>query len=223
LFLLLALQTVSPETAQHMQAGVDAHKQGRFDAAAEEFRKATESDPTLTDAFLDLGEVCLELRDYAAATKALTRALELSPDLDAAHLQLGYALLAQGYAEMAIPHLERVHASEALGIARIETGQYQQAIADLSAALAQRPGDPDRAGLHRVLLRIEGDVARRADEDGEAQREVSGAPEALAHGAICGCIVPRVDGQKTPRVFRVAQQDRAAITRIPAKELGPRP
>lgn len=144
LFLWLALQaTVSPETAQHMQAGVDAHKQGNFDVAAAEFRKATESDPNLVEAFLDLGEVELELRDYAAATEALTHALELRPDLDAAHLQLGYALLAQGYAEKAIPHLERVHASEALGIARIETGQYQQAIADLSVALAQRPGDPD--------------------------------------------------------------------------------
>jgi tetratricopeptide (TPR) repeat protein len=142
-FLWLALQTVSAEGAQHMQAGVDAHKQGHFDVAAAEFRKATESDPNLVEAFLDLGEVCLELRDYPAATTALNRALELSPDLDAAHLQLGYALLAQGYAEMAIPHLERVHASEALGIARIETGRYLEAIADLSAARAKRPDDPD--------------------------------------------------------------------------------
>ncbi|MGA2811744.1 MAG: tetratricopeptide repeat protein [Candidatus Acidiferrum sp.] len=144
LYLWLALQAaVSPEGAQHMQAGVAAHKQGQFDVAAEEFRKATVSDPNLVEAFLDLGEVDLELRDYAGATRALDRALELSPELDAAHLQLGYALLAQGYAEKAIPHLERVHAAEALGIARIETGQYQEAIADLSTALAKRPGDPD--------------------------------------------------------------------------------
>jgi protein O-GlcNAc transferase len=126
-----------------MQAGVDAHKQGHFPEAAAEFREATEADPTLVEAFLDLGEVDLELRDYPAATKALTRALELSPDLDPAHLQLGYALLAQGYAEAAIPHLERVHAAEALGIAQIETGRYQDAIGNLSAALAKRPDDPD--------------------------------------------------------------------------------
>ena len=145
LLLWLALQTpqVSPEGAQHMQAGVDAHKQGHFEAAAAEFRKATESDPSLVEAFLDLGEVELELRDYAAATTALKRALELSPELDSAHLQLGYALLAQGYAEQAIPHLERVHASEALGIAYIDTGRYQEAIANLRAALAKRPDDPD--------------------------------------------------------------------------------
>lgn len=144
-FLWLAFQTpaVSPEGAQHMQAGVDAHKQGHFEVAAAEFRKVTESDPNLVEAFLDLGEVEMELRDYSAAAKALNRALELNPELDPAHLQLGYALLAQGYAEQAIPHLERVHAAEALGIAYIETGHYQAAIANLSAALAQRPDDPD--------------------------------------------------------------------------------
>src|SRR6267143_1525146 len=157
LFFWLALQSVSPEGAQHMQAGVDAHKQGQFDVAIKEFRKATESDPNLAEAFLDLGEVCLETRDYPAAVAALKRALELSPEFDAAHLQLGYALLAQGYAEEAIPHLERVNAQEALGIAQIDTGQYQDAVTNLSAALVKRPGDPDllyylgRASVRKYL------------------------------------------------------------------------
>src|SRR6266568_1540621 len=126
-----------------MQAGVDAHKQGQFDVAIREFRKATESDPNFAQAFLDLGEVCLETRDYPAAVAALERALKLRPDLDAAHLQLGYALLSLGYAAEAIPHLERVHALEALGIAQIDTGQYEEAVANLNAALVKRPGDPD--------------------------------------------------------------------------------
>jgi tetratricopeptide (TPR) repeat protein len=143
LFLALALQNVSPEGAQHMQAGIEAHKQGKFDVAIQEFRKATESDPNFAEAYLDLGEVLQETQDYPGAIAALKRALELNPDLEDAHLQLGYALLTQGYAEEAIPHLERVHAAEALGIAQIETGQYQAAIANLSAALAKHPGNPD--------------------------------------------------------------------------------
>jgi tetratricopeptide (TPR) repeat protein len=126
-----------------MQAGVEAHKQGKFDVAIQEFRKATESDPTLPEAFLDLGEVLEETHDYPAAIAALKRALELNPELDEAHLQLGYALLTQGYAEQAIPHLARVHALEALGIAQIEAGRYNEAIENLSAALAKHPGNPD--------------------------------------------------------------------------------
>jgi tetratricopeptide (TPR) repeat protein len=159
LFFWLALQSVSPEGAQHMQAGVEAHKQGHFDIAISEFRKATETDPNLAEAFLDLGEVCLETRDYPAAVAAFKRALALSPELDAAHLQLGYALLAQGYAEEAIPHLERVNAQEALGIAQIDTGQYQDAVTNLSAALVKRPGDPD---LLYYLGRASGLLSKRA-------------------------------------------------------------
>src|SRR5690242_20668293 len=91
LALLFALQNVSPEAAQHMQAGVEAHRQGHYDAAIVEFRKATEIDPNLAQGFLNLGEEYMQTHNYSAAIQPLKRALELSPDLEAAHLQLGYA------------------------------------------------------------------------------------------------------------------------------------
>lgn len=159
LFFSLTLQSVPSEGAQHMQAGVEAHKQSRFDVAIAEFRKATEADPNLLEAFLNLGEVYMETHNYVAAIAPLKRALELNPELDAAHLQLGYALLSQGSAAEAIPHLERVHALEALGIAQIETGQYQEAIANLSAALVKRPNDPD---LLYYLGRASGLLSKQA-------------------------------------------------------------
>ena len=158
LILLLAFQSVSPEGAQHMQAGVDAHKQGNFAVAIQEFQKATMTDPNLVEAFLNLGEVYLETRDYAAAVVALQHALVLNPELEAIHLQLGYALLAEGYAGEAIPHLERSHASAALGIAQIEIGHYEAAVANLSAALADHPGDPD---LLYYLGRASGLLSKR--------------------------------------------------------------
>src|SRR5437870_9475145 len=150
-----------------MQAGVEAHKQSRFDVAIAEFRKATEADPNLVEAFLNLGEVYMETHNYVAAIAPLKRALELNPELDAAHLQLGYALLSQGSAAEAIPHLERVHALEALGIAQIETGQYQEAIANLSAALVKRPNDPD---LLYYLGRASGLLSKQAIDRSEERR-----------------------------------------------------
>jgi tetratricopeptide (TPR) repeat protein len=158
LILSLALQSVSAEGAQHMQAGVEAHKQGRFDAAIEAFRKATETDPNLPEAFLDLGAEYVQIHDYAAAIAPLKRALELRPDLEDAHLQLGYALLAQGFAVEAIPHLEHAHAIEALGIAQLEAGRYQDAITNLNAALAKRPNNPD---LLYYLGRASGLLSKR--------------------------------------------------------------
>jgi len=159
LFLWLALQGVSPEGAKHMQAGIEAQKQGQLNVAIKEFQKATESDPSLAEAFLDLGQVLQQTQDYPAAIVALKRALELNPELDAAHLQLGFALLAQGYAEESIPHLERAHAVIALGIAQTETGRYEAAVANLSAALAEHPGNPD---LLYYLGRASGLLSKRS-------------------------------------------------------------
>jgi tetratricopeptide (TPR) repeat protein len=143
LFAWFAAQAANSSAAEHMRAGLQARQQHQADVEIEEFRKATELDPNLADAFVNLGAAHMEKHDYGAAIAPLKRALELSPDLPAAHQFLGYALLAQGYAAEAIPHLERVGAQDALGIAQIETGQLTEAVANFSAVLAKRPGDPD--------------------------------------------------------------------------------
>jgi tetratricopeptide (TPR) repeat protein len=136
-------QAASPEALQHAQAGIEADKQGHFEVAITEFRKATELDSSLSEAFVGLGQAYMEKHDYGAAIAPLKRALELSPELPVAHQFLGYALLAQGFAAEAIPHLERVGAQDALGIAQIEAGQLPEAVANLQQALAKRPNDPD--------------------------------------------------------------------------------
>jgi tetratricopeptide (TPR) repeat protein len=143
LFAWLAGQVGSPEAVQHLQAGLEARKQHQVDEEIAEFRKATELDPSLADGFLNLGAAYMEKHDYGSAIVPLKRALELSPDLPVGHQLLGYALLSQGYAAEAIPHLERAGAREALGIAQIQTGQLNNAVANFSTALAQRPNDPD--------------------------------------------------------------------------------
>ena len=143
LSLWLFWQAVSPEALQHLQAGSEANKQHHYDAAIIEFKKVTELEPKLAAGFINLGAAYIEKQDYASAAAPLKRALELSPDQVDAHQLLGYALLAQGYAAEAIPHLERAHEEGALGIAQVETGQLPEAVANLQTALARRPNDPD--------------------------------------------------------------------------------
>jgi len=143
LLLFLALQTVSPEALQHMEAGVEAEKNGHFDVAIVEFRKLTELEPGVAEGFVSLGQAYLENHDYGQAIPSLKQALKLSPDLVPAHQLLGYALLAQGYAAEAIPHLEKAQDTAALGIAQLETGRLPDAVTNLQAALAKSPNDPD--------------------------------------------------------------------------------
>ena len=143
LLLALAWQTATPEALQHMQAGLEADKQRNLEVAIAEFRKVTELEPSLAAGFVNLGQAYMEKHDFGAAIPPLKHALELSSDLIPAHRLLGYALLSQGYASEAIPHLEKAQEQAALGIAQIETGQFSPAVENLEAALAKRPSDPD--------------------------------------------------------------------------------
>ncbi|MGO8795902.1 MAG: tetratricopeptide repeat protein [Candidatus Sulfotelmatobacter sp.] len=143
LFFYLALQTLSPLVVQHMQAGIAADKEHKFDVAITEFKQVTEIDPKYVDGFVSLGQAYLESGDYGDAIPPLKHALELNPDFVPAHQLLGYALLSQGYASEALPHLQHASDKTALGIAEIQTGHLPEAVADIQAALAARPNDPD--------------------------------------------------------------------------------
>src|ERR1700730_13511966 len=143
LFVWFAGQAAASSAAQHIQAGLNARNQHQVDVEIAEFRKASELDPSLADAFFNLGAAYMEKRDYGAAIASLKRALDVRPDLPAAHHLLGYALLAEGYAAEAIPPLEQVGAQDALAIAQLETGQLSEAVVNFNAVLAKRPNDPD--------------------------------------------------------------------------------
>jgi tetratricopeptide (TPR) repeat protein len=143
LFVALSVQAGPSPALQHLHAGVEADKAGQLDSAIAEFQKAIDLDPKLAAAFVDLGEVFIEKREYAAAVAPLKHALELNPKVDGGHQLLGYALLAQGYAAEAIPHLEKANEDSALGIALLEAGQLPEAVAVLQRALAKNPNDPD--------------------------------------------------------------------------------
>ena len=136
-------QTISSEATEHWNAARTAETQKQFDTAVTEYGKVTELEPTFATGFVSLGQALMEKHDYAAALVPLKHALELDSGLAPAHQLLGYALLAQGYAAEAIPHLERVHEQAALGIAQSETGHFDEAIPNLQAALQKNPNDPD--------------------------------------------------------------------------------
>lgn len=143
LLLFLAWQIASPQAAEHMQAGMAADKQKKFDLAISEYKKATELDPGFADGFISLGQAYMEKSNYEAAIPPLKKALDLNADSLPAHQLLGYALLTLGYAAEAVPHLQRTPDKTALGIAQIQTGQLPEAVANLQASLAAHPNDPD--------------------------------------------------------------------------------
>lgn len=156
---------VSPEVIRHLQAGKDAENRKDLDAAIEEFRKATEIAPNLPAAFISLGDAFVRKRDYADAIAPLQRAVELDGRLDGAHQLLGYALLSQGFAAKAIPHLEQIHEYRALGIAQLEAGDFSGAVTSLQTAVAKTPDDPDLLYyLSRASLALSTDLSNKVLE-----------------------------------------------------------
>jgi tetratricopeptide (TPR) repeat protein len=157
---MLAAQALSsPESLRQVNAGLEAERENRFESAIAAFSRATELAPSEPNGFVYLGRARMESGQYAEAVTPLRRALELDAENLTAHQLLGYALLAQGYAAEAIPHLERVHDRGALGIAQIETDQLNDAVANLLAALARSPNDPD---LLYYLSRASGMLSTKA-------------------------------------------------------------
>jgi len=142
-FFYPAGQAPSPQVAEHMQAGIAAEKDRKFDTAIAEYKQVTELDPKYVDGLVSLGQAYMEKGDYGSSIAPLKRALELDADSPSAHQLLGYSLLAQGYASEAIPHLKRSPDTTALGTAEIQAGQLPEAVRDLQAAMNAHPNDPD--------------------------------------------------------------------------------
>jgi tetratricopeptide (TPR) repeat protein len=138
-----AAPELSPQAMQHLQAGAAAEMRHDFRTAISEFREVTHLDPTATAGFVKLGNAYMESSQYGEAIPVLKKALLQNPDLPVANQLLGYALLSQGYAAEAIPHLDKVHELGALGIAQMQTGHPSEAVANLRAALEKRRDDPD--------------------------------------------------------------------------------
>src|SRR5467141_568122 len=191
LLLSLASHTLSPEAAQHMQAGITADKQRQFDVAIAEFQKVTELDPAFEDGFISLGQAYMEKRDFASAIAPLKHALEVNPDSTPAHQLLGYALLVQGYAAEAVPHLTRAQDKTALGIAQIQAGQLPEAVANLQAALAAHPNDPD---ILYYLGRASGLLSKRSiDTLGSAYPDSPRAHQAMGENYFVLRQIPQAE------------------------------
>ena len=134
----LAWQTASPEALQHMQAGAEAEKQRHFDVAIAEFKKVTELEPTLPEGFVNLGQAYMESSDLrrrdpaAQACSGTGAGPRRCPPVAGIRAACRKATTPKRFRTW-----RRFNEQTALGIAQIGTGQLQQAVANLQAALAE--------------------------------------------------------------------------------------
>ncbi|HET9086769.1 MAG TPA: tetratricopeptide repeat protein [Acidobacteriaceae bacterium] len=163
LFMAMTAQTRagSAEAVQHVQTGIAAEQQGRHDDAIQQFQTATRLDPQFAAAYVNLGTVYMEQGSYAKAIPPLRRAIQLNENIEGARGMLGVALLTQGYSAEAIPYLKAAGLQGPLGIAQLETGDLENSIISLGAALKEHPNDPQ---LLFSLSRAAGLLSKQAGD-----------------------------------------------------------
>lgn len=131
----------------------------QLDEARQQLERMTQLEPTHTDTWLTLANVCYMQEDYAAMAEAAQKAIALEEGNAMAHYLLAKADNGQGNGLMCIAHLtQAITLKEDFTEARMlraealaHMQQYKEALEDVEAILAQDP-DEESALLLRGQL-----------------------------------------------------------------------
>jgi len=142
--------------------------QRKFGEAEEALHKAVECSPTLAEAYVQLGGICLERGDLDGCLDFNTRAIHSRAQFSEGYANIGFVHLQRGEPDKAIPALEKalrfnpkfVQAYATLANAFYMIGQFDHAIETNLKVLELQP---DFAVAHHNLS-----LAYLEKEDGEA-------------------------------------------------------
>jgi predicted O-linked N-acetylglucosamine transferase (SPINDLY family)/nucleoside-diphosphate-sugar epimerase len=143
--------------------GVLHRLRGDFSRAQTCLRRATALDPEKETAWINLGNVLLDMEQADAAVDAYDRALAAAPARADTFRLLGNALARSGRDAEAIAALDKAVATanplEALrdrARAHFTAARFEQALADLDAALTEQPDDVGLRLIKAQMLRLSG-------------------------------------------------------------------
>jgi tetratricopeptide (TPR) repeat protein len=100
--------TETPSAVQdRLRQGLRLHQQGKLTDAEQIYREILRGEPACFEALHMLGVVALQTRKTRESVELITRALQLNPDVAAAHINLGSALIALTRFAEALPSLDK--------------------------------------------------------------------------------------------------------------------
>jgi tetratricopeptide (TPR) repeat protein len=171
-----------PQSATlHYNLGLAYSHKGLSAEAVSEFKQAIECDPNLAEAYVNLGGLYAD-SEPAKSIEANIKALEINPDLGAAHSNLAFGYLRDSKPDKAVVHGKRAlelmpgsaKAYQLLAAAYIEAGQVE-ASAELSRKMLEEGISP--AAAHFNLSIALGAMGRE-----EEAAEHARAAEELGYG-----------------------------------------
>lgn len=142
----LAARERREEARRLNNAGVLSYHQGAFDTSIEQFRKAVEMDPTLAEAWNNLGLAQTELHHDDAALDSFRKALEIDPSVGQIYNNLGYLYHRRGELGEAVEMYER---------ATQRSSDTSAAFSNLANALYELDRVDDAVGAWKQALEID--------------------------------------------------------------------
>ncbi len=170
--------------ALHYNLGLAYVHKGLSAEAISEFKQAIECDPNLAEAYVNIGGLCADT-DPEKSMEANMKALEINPDLGAAHSNLAFGYLRDGQPEKAVLHGQRAFelmpgsakAYQLLAAAYIAADQLE-ASAELSTKMIEEGVSPAAAHFNlSIALRAMG-REEESEQHARAAKELGYQPEA---------------------------------------------
>ncbi|MEW5974265.1 MAG: tetratricopeptide repeat protein [Acidobacteriota bacterium] len=166
-------QTGSPARV-HLDNGRQALEGNHFRDAKIQFELALKADPTLAEAYLQLGTVEFRVEDISSAIQNFRKYLELQPGSSEGHYRLALALLRGQNLSEGCLELERtvslnpqhVDAAYNLSVVLLEMGRTDEALRRLKALPESSRNRPDVA-FNLVRAELAANHLERAKEEAE--------------------------------------------------------
>ncbi|MGB7579494.1 MAG: tetratricopeptide repeat protein [Pseudolabrys sp.] len=158
---------ISATVQEAFRQAVALHQQGRFAEAEAIYQDILRQDPTFFEALHLLGVVALQTRKTQESVELITKAIALNPNVAAAHINLGSALIALTRFAEALPSFDsaialrpdfaEAHNNRAAALNALK--RHEQALKSCDNALALKPHYPEahnnRADALNALKRHE--------------------------------------------------------------------
>jgi protein O-GlcNAc transferase len=220
-----AAETVLEQDPNHAAAlnllGVLHRRRAAFARARHYLERAAARDPDKETAWINLGNVHLDQEDPEAAASAYSKALSAAPGRADTWRLLGNALGRAGRDKDAIAALDRAVAARVpfalrdRARAHYAGGRIDAALADLDAALAETPADPDLNLIRAQMLRLSG---RGAEGMALLRSLLAAAPDNPdTHMALADAYLAEEQREQANDHYRRAAESRPGDEQILAK------
>lgn len=150
-FSLIHAQAISPQVRQHFLAAERDQRQGRLEAAVQEYKDVLHLQGDIPEVYANLGLVYYALGDFTDSSEAFIRAEKLRPHMFGVNLWLGIDYVKLNKPARAVPLLHEAtvmdsankEAQSWLGLALWNSGRTDAAIDQLAKANHLFPNDID--------------------------------------------------------------------------------